>query len=97
MSFEQARSALLEASRHKANSKVTTSKTPTFGAHNLTGRSKAVHGNCHFSGRGSTPVVTTSSTAEEECPVRETYWTGGLSVTMSEARAENCYCYFKEG
>ena len=23
-------------------------------------------------------MVTTSSTAEEECPVRETYWTGGL-------------------
>ena len=23
-------------------------------------------------------MVTTSSTAEEECPVRETYWTGGF-------------------
>ena len=45
--------------------------------------------------RGSTPVVTTSSTAEEECPVRETYWTGGSSVAVREARAENRY--IKEG
>ena len=37
------------------------------------------------------PVVTTSSTAEEECPVRETYWTGGSSELCRGARAENCY------
>ena len=43
------------------------------------GRSNAVHGNSTLSSRGVVPVVTTSSTTEEECPVRETYWTGGLS------------------
>ena len=52
----------------------------------LTGRSKAVHSYQHFSGGGRTPVVTTSSTAEEECPVRETYWMGGLK--RSSERSE---------
>ena len=61
----------------------------------VTGMDSAVHGNRHSPGRGGTPVVTMSSTAEEECPVRETYWTGGSSVAVREARAENRY--FKEG
>ena len=45
----------------------------------------------HFPVEGVLPVVTTSSTAEEECPVRETYWTGGSSIAVREARAVNRY------
>ena len=61
----------------------------------VTGIDSVVHGNRHSPGRGVVPVVTTSSTAEEVCPVRETYWTGGSSELIREARAVNRY--IKEG
>ena len=64
---------------HEESSGATTSKTPTFGAHNLM-EGEVLDGNDHSPDGGVMPVVTTSSTAEEDSPVRETYWTGGSSI-----------------